>query len=85
MKRIHIIAIAAVVTVNLTLCMPPVQSKVGPEASEDLSGDSPPQPSDVPVSGGLSLLLSAGAALGSSRLLSVERIMLTTIARDQYP
>ena len=67
MKRIHIFTIAAVLTLNFTICLP-AQAQLSPDANEDLSGDAPPQPSDVPVDGGLSLLLAAGAAYGVRRV-----------------
>jgi hypothetical protein len=84
MKRTKILTLAAVLTLNLTCCLPaaaqldPDPGGTGgglwgttqdPDPSEDLAGEAgPPQPSDVPVDGGLSLLLAAGAAYGVRRL-----------------
>jgi hypothetical protein len=67
MKRIPILTLATVLTLNLTLG-PPLQARMTQEPTEELSGDAPPQPTDVPVDGGLSLLLAAGAAYGAGRL-----------------
>jgi hypothetical protein len=79
MKRITILAIAAVLTLNLTVSLSaqaqldPDPGGTGgglwgtsdPDPSEDLAGEAPPNPgNDVPVDGGLSLLLAAGAAYG---------------------
>jgi hypothetical protein len=84
MKRITILAIAAVLTLNLTVSLSaqaqsdPDPGGTGgalwgtsdPAPTEDLSGDAaPPHPgNDVPVDGGLTLLLAAGAAYGAGRL-----------------
>jgi hypothetical protein len=85
MKRIHIFAIAAVLTLNLTVSLSaqaqldPDPGGTGgalwgttsdPEPTEDLAGSTPPPApgNDVPVDGGLSLLLAAGAAYGAKRL-----------------
>ncbi len=81
MKRITILA---VLTLNLTLCLP-LHAQLSPDALEDLSGDAPPQPSDVPVDGGLSLLLAVGAAFGSRRLISGVRSTSVTKSDKQYP
>lgn len=83
MKQRPTLALAAVLTLNLTICLPaqaqldPDPGSIGgglwsttsePEPTEDLTGG-PPQPgNDVPVDGGLSLLLAAGAAYGAGRL-----------------
>ena len=68
---------------NLTFCLPaaaqldPDPGGTGgalwgtsdPDPSEDLAGEAPPAPgNDVPVDGGLSVLLAAGAAYGAGRL-----------------
>jgi hypothetical protein len=66
MKRTIILAISAVLTLNFILCLP-VQAQMDPDPSEDLSG-TPDPGNDVPVDGGLSLLLAAGAAYGAGRL-----------------
>ena len=83
MQRITMHAIAAVLAMNLTLCLS-AQAQIDPDPggtggalwgtsdpdpSEDLAGEAPPNPgNDVPVDGGLSLLLAAGAAYGAGRL-----------------
>jgi hypothetical protein len=59
-----------------------------PAPTEDLSGDAGPPPNpgnDVPVDGGLSLLLAADAAYGSRRLLSGGRKTTVTKPDRQYP
>jgi hypothetical protein len=65
MKQIRILTIAAVLTLNFTICMP-ARAQSAAE-SEELSGQAP-LPGDVPVDGGLSLLLAAGAAYGVRRV-----------------
>lgn len=66
MNRITIRILAAVLILNLTLGLT-AQSQLIPEPSDDLIG-TPDPGSDVPLDGGLSLLLAAGAAYGMRRI-----------------